>query len=230
MQDSRQDPPSRLPAALAGALERAAGMIARLDSALAAHPLAPAWAWRARLDAVRRQAMVDGQAIDPWHLAALIEGVRFRLGQSPALIDRGALFAAAHHAFDLYRWFSAPDEAQRAAIRRASDHLAAVGDGHSPLVGAAFGVHAWLDQDGERPPIRAEARPREFLSAADGGQQQFGSRFMILARASRRTSCKAYSSRFSESILRVPRASGLGCSLSGRRPTASDIGLKFGPR
>src|SRR5437870_3524161 len=145
MPDSRRDPPPRLPAALAGALERAAGMIARLDSAIARHPLAPAWAWRARLDAVRRQAAVDGQAIDPWHLAALIEGVRFRLDRAPALLDRGALFAAAHHAFELYRWFSTPDEAQRAALAAAAEHLAAVGDPHSPLIGAALGVHTWLD-------------------------------------------------------------------------------------
>jgi hypothetical protein len=136
MLDSRQSPPPRFPTALAGALERAAGAIARLDSALARHPLCPAWAYRARLDAVRRQAMVDGQAIDPWHLAALIEGVRFRLGRSPALIDRGAVFAAAHHAFDLYRWFSAPDEAQQAAIAEAAAHLDSVADGHSPLLGA----------------------------------------------------------------------------------------------
>src|ERR1700751_2243128 len=111
---------------VASSLERAAGAIARLASVLAQHPLAPAWAWRARLDAIRRQAAVDGQVIDPWHLAALIEGVRFRLGGSRALIDRGAVFAAAHHAFGLYRWFSAPDEAQQVAIAEAAAHLDAV--------------------------------------------------------------------------------------------------------
>ena len=68
-----------LPVALAATLEHAAAAFARLDAALAAHPLAPAWAYRARLDAVRRQAAVDGKAIDPWHLAAVIEGVRLRL-------------------------------------------------------------------------------------------------------------------------------------------------------
>ncbi len=78
MHDTGQNSPPRLPMALAGELEHAAGMIARLDSALRAHPLAPAWAWRARLDSIRRQAAVDGRAIDPWHLAALIEGVRLR--------------------------------------------------------------------------------------------------------------------------------------------------------
>ena len=153
MLEPAQNPAERLP--VAATLERAAGAVARLDSALSRHPLVPAWAYRARLDAVRRQAAVDGQAIDPWHLAALIEGVRFRLGGSPALIDRGAVFAAAHHAFALYRWFSRPDEAQRAATAEAAAHLAAVADGYSPVLGAALGVHAWLDRGGERPPLRA---------------------------------------------------------------------------
>ena len=141
--------------ALTGALEHAAGMIARLDAALASHPLRPAWAWRARLDAIRRQAAIDGKAIDPWHLAALIEGVRLRLDHTPVLIDRGMLFAAAHHAFELYRWFAVPDETQRAAIRRAAEHLETVGTAQSPLLGAALAVHAWLDQGGARPPLRA---------------------------------------------------------------------------
>jgi hypothetical protein len=155
MRENREDPAARLPMALAGDLERAAGMIARLDSALAADPLRPAWAWRARLEAVRRQAIVDGQAIDPWHLAALIEGVRFRLGGGPASIDRGAIFAAARYAFGLYRWFAMPDQAQQAAIADAADHLEAIGAGHSPLLDGALGVHAWLDRGGERPPLRA---------------------------------------------------------------------------
>ena len=150
-----QNPPPLLSGAFAPDLERAAGMIARLDSALASHPLCPAWAWRARLDAIRHQAAVDGQVIDPWHLAALIEGVRLRLDHMPALIDRGILFAAAQHAFGLYRWFCAPDAAQREAIQQATDHLQTVGGAHSPLIGAAIGVHGWLDAGGERPPIRA---------------------------------------------------------------------------
>src|ERR1700747_2959207 len=108
---------------VASSLERAAGAIARLDSALAQHPLAPAWAWRARLDAVRRQAAVDGQVIDPWHLAALIEGGRLRVDHVPAMLERGLVFAAAHHAFALYRWFARPDEARRAAIAEAAAHL-----------------------------------------------------------------------------------------------------------
>ena len=140
MRDNGQTRSERLPMALAANLERAAAAVARLDSALAGHPLAPAWAYRARLEAVRRQALVDGRVIDPWHLAALIEGVRFHLGGSPALIDRGAVFAAALHAFALYRWFAAPDEAQQVAITEAAAHLEEVADRHSPLLGAALGV------------------------------------------------------------------------------------------
>ena len=141
-------------------------MIARLNSALASHPLGPAWAWRARLDAIRHQAAVDGQAIDPWHLAALIEGVRLRLDHMPALIDRGMLFAAAQHAFGLYRWFAAPDPAQREAIQQATDHLETVG-------GGAFAT----DRRGPRGPRLARspaasgrrfARPSPYIGSAAG--------------------------------------------------------------
>jgi hypothetical protein len=150
--------PARNPAEglrAAASLERAAGVIARLDSAVAHHPLAPAWAYRARLDAVRRQAAVDGKIIDPWHLAALIEGVRLRVDHVPPMLERGLVFAAGQHAFGLYRWLVKPDEAQRAAISEAAAQLAGVGDRHSPLLGAALGVHAWLDRGGEREPLRA---------------------------------------------------------------------------
>ena len=106
------------------ALEQAAAAVARLDAVLVGHPLAAAWAYRARLDAVRRQAAADGKAINPWHLAALVEGVRLRLDPSAPLIDRGAIFDAARHAVALYRWYSQPDAAQRSAIGRCSDQPA----------------------------------------------------------------------------------------------------------
>jgi hypothetical protein len=62
----------RIDPVVAGALERASGAIARLDQALDGHPLLPAFLYRVRLEAVRRQAAVDGQLIDPWHLAAVV--------------------------------------------------------------------------------------------------------------------------------------------------------------
>jgi hypothetical protein len=64
--------------ALATALATAAASFARLDAVLTDHPLRPALLHRARLDAVRRQAAVDGFLLDPWHLAAVLEGFRLR--------------------------------------------------------------------------------------------------------------------------------------------------------
>src|SRR5208337_1992704 len=75
--------------ALAGALERASRAIARLDQALDGHPLLPAFLYRTRLEAVRRQAAVDGQLIDPWHLAAVLEGLRLSL--DPWLESAGSI-------------------------------------------------------------------------------------------------------------------------------------------
>jgi hypothetical protein len=127
---------------------------ARLDAALDSHPLATAWLYRARLEAVRREAAVDGQLIDPWHLAALIEGVRFRMPGETTL-DRGMIFAAARHALDLYRWRVHPDEARQQEIARATAHLQEVAAPRSPLVGAAAGLHSWLEHGGARSPMRA---------------------------------------------------------------------------
>ena len=155
--------------ALAGALAQAAAAIARLDQALADHPLLPAFLHRARLEAVRRQAAVDGQAIDPWHLAAVLEGFRLRMDSALRIIDRGAILAAARHALDLHQWLVAPDFDQEGAVQRAAQVLAdAAASGATPLLAAATGLHAWLggnghgDGDGSshggggaRPPIRA---------------------------------------------------------------------------
>ena len=77
-----------------------------------------------------------GRVIDPWHLAAVIEGVRFRMDRAAAIIDRGAIFGAARHALGLRRWFARPDEAQTEAIGCAAATLPATGEG-SPLLDAA---------------------------------------------------------------------------------------------
>jgi hypothetical protein len=139
---------------LAAGLERAAAAIARLDTLLTGHPLTPAWLWRIRLEAVRRHAAADGLAIDLWHLAAVIEGVRFRMDRGTEIIDRGSIFAAARHALGLWRWFAQPDESQSKAIGCAAAALSA-SERASPLLSAAFGVHTWLDRGGERPALRA---------------------------------------------------------------------------
>jgi hypothetical protein len=55
----------QLETALLVGLSRAGTAFGRLDQALQNHKLTPAFLYRARLEAVRRQAMVDGHAIDP---------------------------------------------------------------------------------------------------------------------------------------------------------------------
>jgi hypothetical protein len=162
-------PPAAVTADTAAALAQAAAALARLDQALAGHPLTPALLHRARLEAVRRHAAVDGFAIDPWHLAALLEGLRLRMDSSLRIIDRGFLFEApsagfpsadadgtlassARHALTQYQWLVTPDFDQEGEIRRAAAALAAA-PGH-PLLAAAHASHAWLDIGG-RPPLRA---------------------------------------------------------------------------
>ena len=140
---------------LAGALEHAAAAIARLDQALAGHPLRTAFLYRARLEAVRRQAGADGQAIDPWHLAAMLEGLRLRMDVSLRIIDRGMIFDAARHALALHQWLIAPDFDQEGEVQRAEALFRQTGSSAAPLLTAAIASHAWLDRGGARPPIRA---------------------------------------------------------------------------
>jgi len=156
MPDPIAPAPPRIPSpALCAALAQAAGAIARLDQALSGHPLLPAFLHRARLEAVRRQAAADGQAIDRWHLAAVLEGLRLRMDAALRIIDRGAIFAAARHALDLHQWLVEPDFDQEGAIRRAEAALAQATLGATPLLGAAHGLHAWLHDGNDRAPVRA---------------------------------------------------------------------------
>ena len=116
-------PDRRLPDALA----HAAAALARLDQALDNPPLLPAFLHRARLEAVRCQAGTDGLAIDPWHLAALLEGLRLRMDSSLRIIDRGAIFEAARHAFGLHQWITGPDFDQEGMVQLGEKALAAGG-------------------------------------------------------------------------------------------------------
>jgi hypothetical protein len=140
---------------LSSALARASAAIARLDQALSGHPLRPAFLYRARLEAVRRQAAVDGQLIDPWHLAALLEGLRLRMNPWLSIAERGAIFEAGRHAFGLHQWLTMPDFDQEGEVQDAERALAGAPQGITPLLAAAHGMRAWLDAGGERPPIRA---------------------------------------------------------------------------
>jgi hypothetical protein len=139
MLDLFRTPAPALDSALAGALARAAGAFARLDQALGSHPLRPAFLHRARLEAVRRQAAVDGRPIDPWHLAAVLEGLRLRMDGALRIIDRGAILDAARHALTLHQWLTAPDFDQEGEVRQAERCLAIQTAG-TPLLAAAHGI------------------------------------------------------------------------------------------
>ncbi len=141
--------------ALAAALAEAAAAIARLDEAVATHPLRTAFLYRARLEAVRRQAAVDGKFIDPWHLAALLEGLRLRMDGALRIVDRGAVFEVGRYAFTLHQWLTTPEFDEEGEVQQAEAHLAGFGGHGTPLLAAADGMHAWLDAGGGRPPIRA---------------------------------------------------------------------------
>lgn len=126
-------------AAALNALASASAAIARLDQALAGHPLRPAFLYRARLDAVRRQAAVDGNLIDPWHLAATLEGLRLRMDPYLSIIDRGQIFEAARTALNLHQWIVEPDFDQEGEVQRAEQMLAAQPATLPPLLAAAGG-------------------------------------------------------------------------------------------
>ena len=141
-------------AALAADIAYASAAIARLDQALVNHPLRHAFLYRARLDAVRRQAAVDGCLIDPWHLAAMIEGLRLRMDLALSIAERGRIFEAGRHAFSLYKWLTAPDFDAEGEVKAAEKTLAEAGKGLPPLLAAARAMQTWLDAGGTRPPIR----------------------------------------------------------------------------
>ena len=72
---------------------------------------------RTLLGAVRRQAAVDGHAIDPWQLAAVLEGLRLRLDATLGFFDRAAILDAARVAFDRTSGWPPPTSTRRATSR-----------------------------------------------------------------------------------------------------------------
>jgi hypothetical protein len=140
---------------LAAALAGAAAAVARLDQALAGHPLAQAFLQRARLDAVRQQAAVDGHLIDPWHLAAPIEGLRLRMDSYLRIIDRADILENAKTALTLHQWIVEPDFDQEGEVQRAEAVLVRQPASLPPLITAAQGLRAWVEAAETRPAMRS---------------------------------------------------------------------------
>ncbi len=136
------------------ALDRAASAIARLDQTLTRHPLLPAFLYRFRLIAIRRMAAVDGDLIEPWHLAAVLEGLRLRMDPSLSLYERGSILHAARTALGLYQWITTPDFDQEGEVQAASMAFRADRPEGSSLLHAARTAHRWLDTGGLRAPLR----------------------------------------------------------------------------
>ena len=149
-------PPHLGDPALMAALSAASAALARLDAATALHPLRPALLHRARLDAARRQAAADGHLIDPWHLAATLEGLPLRaMRDSEWVRDAGALQDAARLALDYHRWLTAPDDDGEDQVLVALAALEGQSPYGVPLLDAAWGAWLWLERGGTRPPLRA---------------------------------------------------------------------------
>jgi hypothetical protein len=140
---------------LAATLAGAASTSARLDQALASHPLAQAFLYRIRLESVRRMAAVDGQLIDPWHLAATIEGLRLRMDPYLRIIDRGDMLDKAKFALDLHQWIVEPDFDQEGEIQRAESRLALQPPSLPPLIAGANALHDWIESGETRPAMRS---------------------------------------------------------------------------
>ncbi|NVN03898.1 MULTISPECIES: hypothetical protein [Asaia] len=139
--------------ALYGALTRAAVAIGRLDQRLRNHPLLPAILFRERHEAARICAGVDGYVIDPWHLAAELEGLRPTMPGEDA-IDRGAFVDNAKIAFEQYQWLARPTSTQSAHIQQAAELLHSEAAAVGPLLGAARAFHRWIDAGNGRSPMR----------------------------------------------------------------------------
>ncbi|MBY0334834.1 MAG: hypothetical protein K2X49_29650, partial [Acetobacteraceae bacterium] len=142
--------------ALLAVLVTASAAVARLDAAAALHPLLRALLHRARLDAARHQAAADGHPLDPWHLAAALEGLPLRaMRDSELAMDAGAIYDAARLALDYHGWLVAPGFDAEGEIRAALAALVGERPYGVPLLDAAWGAWLWLERGGTRPPLRA---------------------------------------------------------------------------
>ncbi len=117
--------------------------------------MAQAFLYRMRLVAVRHQAAADGALIDPWHLAAAVEGLRLRMDPYLRIIDRADILDKAKTALTLHQWLVEPDFDQEGEVQRAEILLRRPPAAIHPLLAAAQGLRDWIDAGGTRAPMRA---------------------------------------------------------------------------
>ncbi|MFT8953726.1 MAG: hypothetical protein ABF979_15830 [Gluconobacter sp.] len=138
---------------VASALTRTALAFGALDHQLRRHPLREAVLFRARLEAARQCAAVDGFLIDPWQLAASLEGLRPRIrGQD--VYERGSEVDALRYAFEQYQWLARASASQEERIAEALSRAALPVGRLGVLWGSALAFREWIEGGEARAPFR----------------------------------------------------------------------------
>ncbi|GAB3587007.1 hypothetical protein [Acetobacter peroxydans] len=138
---------------VASALTRTALAFGALDQQLRRHPLREAVLFRARLEAARQCAAVDGFLIDPWQLAASLEGLRPRIrGQD--VYERGSEVDALRYAFEQYQWLARSSESQEERMTEALSRAALPVGRLGVLWGSALVFREWIEAGEPRAPFR----------------------------------------------------------------------------
>lgn len=138
---------------VAAVLGRAALRCGQLDQQINAHPLRDVVLFRSRLEAARNCAAVDGFLVDPWHLAAVLEGLRPRIRGKDAF-ERGSEIDAVRAAFTQYQWLARPTGLQRKAMTQARAVARPLTQSLGPFVGSALAFRHWIEDGESRAPFR----------------------------------------------------------------------------
>jgi ribosomal protein S25 len=135
------------------ALTRTALTFGALDQQLRRHPLREAVLFRVRLEAARQCAAVDGFLIDPWQLAASLEGLRPRIrGQD--VYERGSEVDALRYAFEQYQWLVRASALQEERIAEALSSMTLPVGRLGVLWGSALAFREWIERGDARAPFR----------------------------------------------------------------------------
>lgn len=128
--------------------------IVRLDQRLTMHPLLHAFLFRSRLDAIERQAAVDGEVVDPFRLVAVLEGLPLCQPDSPE--DRMLQHDASWCAYDLYAWLAHPGGRRQRSINAALRAIEGEDPDQGILLQAAEAYYRWIwKRNRRRAPMRA---------------------------------------------------------------------------
>lgn len=138
---------------IAAVLTRTVLRCGQLDQQIYRHPLRDVILFRSRLEAARHCAAVDGFLVDPWHLAAVLEGLRPRIrGQD--VFERGTEVDAVQAAFEQYQWLAKPTGRQREAIAQATAVINPMTRSMGPFLGGALAFRQWVEAGQSRAPFR----------------------------------------------------------------------------